>query len=171
MTEERSVIPSAEAPLGADRKRTRAEVLHERRISHVRKLFAGGRMSELLDGYLRHCGVGEAVGPEEGEAEGGKSGRRSAHGERRTRLPNPAGFCRYLSIERSAFGRLESEFPTEIGQIRAVFEDEALNSELSASVLGFYLKYLVGTEEREGGETDGGEILVSFEHDILADGR
>ena len=166
MTEEASGKRSGEET----RKRTRAEVLHERRMNHVRREFSGGRMSELLRGYLLSCGVGDVNAPESAEGDGGRGGRRAGHGERRVRLPNPAGFCRFLALERSAFGRLESEFPTEIGQIRAVFEDEALNSDLSASVLGFYLKYLVGTEEREG-EGESGEILVAFEHDILADGQ
>jgi len=64
---------------------------------------------------------------------------------------------------------LAKEFPSEVGRMRAVFEDEALNSAIPASVLGFYLKYLIG--EGDSTEEAGGDIVVSFAHDILSDGR
>ena len=167
--------------------RTRAELLHERRLREVRKEFASGNMPLLLRRYLAFCGVDptseydteEALPAHPGTVTEGKSKKTSGSGvhaasQRRgkPRLPNPAGFCRFLELEREAFGLLEEEFPVEIGRMRAVFEDEALNSELSPSVLGFYLKLLLGdgAEVPQDGEEDC-RVTVAFEHDILTDGK
>lgn len=146
-------------------RKTRAERLHEKRLTEIRREFSAGRMSLLLGRYLAYCGVGEAC-EEDGESEK----RTEKSGKAVKRLPNPAGFCRFYSLDREDFTVLSREFPKEIGRMRAVFEDEALNSAIPASVLGFYLKDLLGTEAATG---DGGEgsIVVSFEHDILSDGR
>ena len=162
------------------KKRTRAEILHDRRYKEVRREFAIGNMGELMRGYLTYCGIiprEELMQDAEGDSREGGSERqrRSAavKGERTVRLPNPAGFCRFLELERDAYARLEAEFPTEVGRMRAIFEDEALNSALPASVLGIYLKSVFSGDEEdaEDGGKEGGEITVTFAHDILADGR
>ena len=152
--------------------RSRAEILHERRYREVRREFAEGKMPLLLRRYLAFCGVDGNEVPYDSE-EGAVKRSSSAGRAPRGRIPNPAGFCRFLELERDAYKRLEAEFPTEAGRMRAVFEDEALNAEMPASVLGFYLKYLL-TEEAETIPTEGregGEVIVAFQHDILADGR
>ena len=135
------------------------------RFEKVRQQFADGKMPNLLCRYLRECGLGSGE-EDDGSGDGGKK-------KVRKRLPNPAGFCRFLGLERNAFRKLESEFPKEIGRMRAVFEDEALNADLPATVLSFYLKYLFGEDESGGGEAGetGGEIRVVFAHDILEDGK
>lgn len=165
------------------RVRTRAEIEHDRRFREVRREFAEGRMPLLLRRYLAHCGHDEAVllpEAECGEVEPSETVGdpvRSCGDKRRTArsdtkaLPNPAGFCRFLELEREAYARLEAEFPTEAGRMRAVFEDEALNSGLPATVLGFYLKYLLGAEGEDEAAEKVGDIFVSFDHDILSDGR
>ena len=146
-------------------RRTRAERLHEKRLLEIRREFAAGRMSLLLGRYLAYCGIGE-----EREEDGESEKRTEKSGKAVKRLPNPAGFCRFYSLDREDFSVLSREFPQEIGRMRAVFEDEALNSAIPASVLGFYLKDLLGTGEAERSDGDG-SIVVSFEHDILSDGR
>lgn len=165
--------------------RTRAEIEHDRRFREVRRAFADGRMPLLLRRYLIACGVesGDDIsvpcGREVPFVESEKKSVRSVQSDTKTaktgkRLPNPAGFCRFLDLEREAYERLEAEFPVEVGRMRAIFEDEALNAALPASVLGFYLKYLLGEKEEDGDGVergDGGEIFVSFAHDILTDGR
>ena len=148
----------------------RAERNNEKRYKEVRRAFRDGDMQVLLGRYLHACltpidyGYADA---DDGESPA-DAGKRSKRGEGRGRLPNPAGFCRFLGLDRGAFFRLGEEFPTEVGKILAVFEDEALNSELSASVLGLYLRSLLGGDEREAEESG---ISVTFDHDILADGR
>lgn len=159
---------------GKRKGETRAEREHERRYRRIRRELARGNMPLLLDAYLASCGQRESEdGTAEGATDATAKGRRVRRRER-SLLPNPAGFCRFYGISRDAYGRLESEFPTEVGRMRAVFEDEALNSELSATVLGFYLKFLLGASSsvgEDGEKPPVGDLLVTFEHDILADGR
>ena len=56
----------------------------------------------------------------------------------------------------------------------AVFEDEALNAGVSASVLTLYLRGRLDYGERhgaeDGGDRDGAPLKVVFEHDVLDDG-
>ena len=162
------------------KRRTRAECEHARRLRAVRREFAQGRMPLLLRRYLADCGHDDTDVLSACECGGGdptpkSDGRKRSSVSDARRLPNPAGFCRFLSLERDAYAALEREFPTEVGRMRAVFEDEALNSGLPASVLGLYLKGLLGAEEDppSGAEESrgGGDILVTFAHDILSDGR
>ncbi|MBO5270930.1 MAG: hypothetical protein J6B77_09095 [Clostridia bacterium] len=160
--------------------RTRAQILHDRRYREVAREFANGRMSLLLRRYLAYCGVKEGIyGADALESdralsmEIGKSAASAKKGEKSMlRLPNPAGFCRFLELDRESFLRLEAEFPTEVGRMRAVFEDEALNSGMSATVLGFYLRDLLGAIPKDADvPQEGGDITVKFAHDILTDGK
>ena len=65
----------------------------------------------------------------------------------------------------------QTEFPEEYERILSVFEDEALNSDLSSALLSSYMKKRL-FYERTGGESKGeGEIKVCFEHDIFGDGE
>lgn len=144
-------------------RRLRAEILHERRLRAVERAFSGGKMTELLDKYVDACREESAAG----EERAGGDTRRGAV-KRSAKIPNPAGFCRFLGIEEAAYQRLEREFPTEAGRMRAVFLDEAFNASLSPSVLSLYLKFFFGSEEETGSEEG---ISVTFEHDILADGE
>lgn len=87
-------------------------------------------------------------------------------------FPNLAGFCRYLGCGISEFERLQTAKPELYDQICAILEDEALNAEISPSILNAYLKKRLGyTEKAEiGTETSCGEIRLVFEHDISEDG-
>lgn len=145
-------------------RRARAEILNGRRFREVRRCFASGRMEELLDGYVRSCYEGAEESTE-------KSAEKRQGGARRAaRFPNPAGFCRYLGIEEAAYAALEREFPSEAGRLRAIFLDEAWSAPLSPSVLSLYLKFFFGDTDGDG-EGCGEGLSVSFDHDILADGR
>ena len=153
--------------------RCRAERENEKRYREVKRAFAEGEMPLLLRRYLLACGslsVPTYTGADEEGANEASGEARGKRGERRSRLPNPAGFCRFLDLDRRAFSRLEGDFPGEVGKILAVFEDEALNSEISASILGLYLRSLLGDKDEEEARADGG-ISVTFDHDILSDGR
>ena len=169
-------MKEGEKEMRRERTWTRAERLHERRYREIRREFREGNMMTLLEQYLSSCGRGSC----DRDGEGGEDAAVSAKAKRspkreRSALPNPAGFCRFFGISRDAYLRLECEFPTEVGRMRAVFEDEALNSDLPASVLGFYFKCFLGIDGGDGKPTEEkperGGLLVTFEHDILSDGR
>ena len=139
--------------------RSRAEVQHARRVRELRRELAEGGMTNLLNTYVRVC-----HGDLDGEIGDAKRG-----GKRALRVPNPAGFCRFLGIEEAAYDALLGEFPTEAGRLRAIFVDEAFNASLTPSVLSLYLKLFFGEGD---GEPGGGDALsVTFEHDILLDGQ
>ena len=144
-------------------RKTPAERLYEKRLRAVERTLSRGDAARLVEGYLRFC-EGEN---EEGDAD---SARRPRGGRRDgRRLPNPAGFCRFLGLSREAFSDLFRAFPREMGRVLAILEDEALNSDLSATTLGFYLRRLFG-EEDERAEKGEGDVVVTFRHDIFSDG-
>ena len=92
------------------------------------------------------------------------------------RFPNIAGFCRFCGVGQTQIDALRRKFPLEYDALCAIFEDEALNSGLSVSLLSSYMKYRLGYggDERScaGGEKDGeNETKIVFEHDIFADGE
>ena len=81
-------------------------------------------------------------------------------------FPNVAGFCRYCGAGKADLDSLREKFPREYGALMSVFEDEALNSELSSTVLAYYLKNMLGDEEVARVSP-----VIRFEHDILSDGQ
>lgn len=87
-------------------------------------------------------------------------------------FPNLAGFCRYLGCGISALDELRRTEPTLYDHICAILEDEALNAEVSPTVLTAYLKKRLGYSEHstERADTDCGEFRLIFEHDVLEDG-
>lgn len=157
---------------GGKKRRSPAELMHERRYKEVKREFAKGNATRLLSKYLRFCFRGEEDGGAKGDGGGVPPKAQSGKKERR-RLPNPAGFCRFLGLSSDAYHRLECEFPTEAGRLYAVFLDEALNSDLSATMLGFYLRHLLGEgiDGEDDREESRGGVVVTFEHDIFSDGR
>ena len=88
------------------------------------------------------------------------------------RFPNLAGFCRYLGVGVDVFEEEMAAFPEESGVIRAMLEDEALNSEMAATLVSAYLKTRLGYGEAQPQKhaADSGEIKLVFEHDIYEDG-
>ena len=89
------------------------------------------------------------------------------------RFPNLAGFCRTLSVGVACIEALEREYPEQYGVLCALFEDEALNSTQSATVISAYMKEHLGFGEGKR-ETSGscvsGDVKLIFEHDIFEDG-
>lgn len=116
----------------------------------------------LAEQYVREC-MGE-----EGARPSGK--KRDATG----RFPNLAGFCRTLCTGLFWIEALRCEYPEQYGALCALFEDEALNSSQSATVISAYMKehlgFGEGKKESEGACVSG-DIKLIFEHDIYEDGR
>ena len=85
------------------------------------------------------------------------------------RFPNIAGFCRFMKVDIGELEGLRRDFPKEYGKILSVFEDEALNSDLSSALLSSYMKKRLLYESAPKNESGG--IKVCFEHDIFSDGE
>ena len=89
------------------------------------------------------------------------------------RIPNVAGFCRTLGATLSDFDRLKSTRPEIHGAICAALEDEALNSQMTATILSIYLKHRLGYSEEKkesASVTDSGQLRLIFDHDAYEDG-
>ena len=122
-----------------------------------------GLIGQLAEEYINSCHTERANG--EGEAPQKK---------KTVKFPNVAGFCRYLGISREKYERISKKYPEEFGELEAILEDEALNSDISASVLTAYLKKRLGytdNEKKENTELETGQLRLVFEHDILSDGE
>jgi len=126
------------------------------------KMHSEGLLDGLMEDYISYCanhtisdmGVGKA--------------------KIRARFPNPAGFCRYLNTGLSDMSALASVYPHEYDRLLAVFEDEALNSEVSPTLLSTYLKKRLcyASADRDSkGEEEAKEARYCFEHDIFKDGE
>ncbi len=91
---------------------------------------------------------------------------------KKERFPNAAGFCRFCGFTGAAIDRIKNDYPEYWSALCLVFEDEALNSDVPASVLTAYLKKRLGYGEDGGSPSsvDTGQLKLVFEHDILNDG-
>ena len=94
-------------------------------------------------------------------------------GKSKTRFPNLAGFCRHLGVSVQSLEEAFGSYPDSYGVLCAVFEDEALNSELSPTVVAAYLKQRLGYGEKQE-QTKSSCVLpqlkLVFDHDIFEDG-
>ncbi len=116
------------------------------------------RMTGELSRYLASCHPDE------------ESGRSKRAG----RIPNVAGFCRFLGVTLADFDRLKRTRPDHHGALCAALEDEALNSPMTATILSIYLKYRLGYSEDKKEEnlvTDSGQLRLIFDHDAYRDGE
>jgi len=89
------------------------------------------------------------------------------------RFPNLAGFCRYLGLGVETLEEIFRDRSEEYGVLCAVFEDEALNSELSATLISAYLKQRLGygeKQETKKASCELPEVKLVFDHDIFEDG-
>ena len=78
-------------------------------------------------------------------------------------FPNIAGFAKFAGITPRAFAELGERFPEEYGIVLAAFEDAALNSGATATLIGMYLRrYGIWSAEEDDG--------IVCEHDIREDG-
>lgn len=114
-----------------------------------------GTIRELAEKYVLDC-------------------RKKDAGAKNCRVPNLAGFFRYCGFEGGDLSRLSSEYPEIYSSLCMIFEDEALNSSLSPTVLSVYLKKRLGYNAEDGtakqSVCDGGQLRLVFEHDITEDG-
>ena len=112
---------------------------------------------EKLEQYLQSC-------------------RSSSDGDRKKAsapFPNLAGFCRHLGRGATDMELLQKSNPELYDRICTVLEDEALNSDLSASVLTAYLKQRIwraDSSTEKSAVDQGGQLRLVFEHNILEDG-
>ena len=126
------------------------------RRDKISKLMRACRDKKLIgyaEEYLRLC---ENDGSE-------KSGTR----RKERRFPNVAGFCRYMRVGAAELENVRESYPEQYDALCAIFEDEALNSDVSSALIGSYLKKRLGYSEKDERE---GAISVCFEHDVIADG-
>lgn len=86
---------------------------------------------------------------------------------RKERVVNVAGFCRYVGITTAHFRELAEHFPEQAGQLLDLFEDEALNSDMSPSLLTSYLKARLGFGEQRSDDA----LSITFQHDVMKDGE
>ena len=122
-----------------------------------------GLIGQLAEEYIRSCREYEKENAGE-----------SASKKKTAKFPNLAGFCRYLGISRDRYERLSKKYPEQFCELETILEDEALNSDISASVLTAYLKKRLGysdSEKAEKTELDTGQMRLVFEHDIISDGE
>ncbi len=129
-----------------------------------------GTLDKLAEQYIIFCHASKNKGEEK---ENESTSKKKKSGDSPTRFPNVAGFCRYFGIGHKAYERLSKKYPEEFEKLSAILEDEALNSEISASVLTAYLKKRLGysdTERKDESEVETGQIRLVFDHDILSDG-
>ena len=124
-------------------------------LAKLNGLAASGKLWRALEKYLREC--------------------TAAEDRRLWRFPNAAGFARHLGVSLGALKALGEHEPALYERICTVLEDEALNADISATLLSAYLKQRLGYGERQEHATstvcDGDRLQLIFEHDILADGE
>lgn len=77
---------------------------------------------------------------------------------------NIAGFCRFAGISVSDLLSLKKRSPEDFEVISAYFEDAALNSGVTASLIGMYLRQY-GFWSADSDEED-----ILCDHDMVADG-
>ena len=138
-----------------------------------------GILGELANEYLLWCYTqkkeGECEDIEEKERDKDKRTRKKDSGDKHAaKFPNVAGFCRYFGIGRGKYERLSKKYPEEFEKLSAVFEDEALNSQISPSLLSTYLKRRLGygeSSETTSTEVDTAQVKLIFDHDIFIDGE
>ena len=122
-----------------------------------------GLLYKLLEDYIISCAETSDTA---GNSEASKGGRKL-----KKRFPNAAGFCRYCGIGETEYDCLAAKYPAEFQRIQAVFEDEALNSEVSPTILTAYLKKWIGYDKSPKGQVCDGQIKIVFDHDIMEDGK
>ncbi|MBO7249736.1 MAG: hypothetical protein J6V42_00490 [Clostridia bacterium] len=116
------------------------------------------RLSALAEEYIAFC---------KNTAECEKKTSKRGGG----RFPNVAGFCRYFSIGASEYECLAQKYPAEFERLSVAFEDEALNSDVSPTILSAYLKKRLGYDRESEREISDGQLNILFDHNIMEDGE
>lgn len=130
----------------------------EARDSDIERACLEERLDALAEEYVSFC-------------------KSSADAEKRTskrgagRFPNVAGFCRYFRIGASEYECLAQKHPAEFEKLYATLEDEALNSDVSPTVLSAYMKKRLGYDRESEREISDGQLKIVFDHNIMEDGE
>ena len=104
-------------------------------------------------------------------AEDNAEDKKKSKGSKKQAFPNLAGFCRYLKISVDDFEKLLGEYPSLFKRILTALEDEALNADISPSLLTAYLKKRLKYDSTsQQTEPDATQMQIFFEHDIFEDG-
>lgn len=122
-------------------------------------LYREGALFGMVDEYLELC---HSVTTNETDAR--------SRIKPKARFPNIAGFCRFLGTGISDILIFKSEYPLEYDRLLAIFEDEALNSEVSPTLLSAYMKRRMQYALEDAPRSAPGEVRYCFEHDIFVDG-
>ena len=140
--------------------------------SSPKELFESGGIYSSLEAYLTLC-ARSGFGENEDISSDGKIKAKASKSKRAPEccFPNVAGFCRFLGVSTGELERLGGEYPEEYGRILAVLEDEALNSDLSPTLITAYLKRRLGYDAPSRAVAQKDQICISFEHDIIEDGE
>lgn len=125
--------------------------MRKTKLSKIMRACRDKKLIGYAEEYLRLC--------EESERSGGK--------KKEKRFPNVAGFCRYMKVGAGELDAVRESYPEQYDALLAIFEDEALNSDVSSALIGSYLKKRLGYSERDEKES---AISVLFEHDVIEDG-
>ena len=138
------------------------------------ELFEDGRIYAYLEDYIKICAsTTEERAVADDNRPDGKPKTKAKQSKKSSDccFPNVAGFCRFLGVSTGELERLACEYPEEYGRILAVLEDEALNSDLSPTLLSAYLKKRLGYDTPSKSNSAKDQICISFEHDIIEDGE
>lgn len=94
-------------------------------------------------------------------------------GQDQPRLPNMAGFFRWMELSAAAKDHFKKNYPEHFQTVRMIFEDEALNSPLPPSIVSSYMKqyFLNERDTPDPVPEDDSKITLLFEHDIRHDGE
>ena len=139
---------------------------------NLSELFSRGTIYELADQYIQKCAETQTVDSEKNSDCTGNGKKK----EVRKRFPNLAGFCRYLGTVIEELAETGSNFPKDYDALKAVFEDEAYNSNIPPSLLSVYFRQrfgIDGAKESEQGSQSNypmGDIQIIFDHDMSEDG-
>ncbi len=106
------------------------------------KITSGRKLLSRIEEYIEECRAADSKKPI---------------------FANVAGFCRFAGISVANYHALRSKFPTEFENAGAFFEDAALNSGATATLVGMYLR-----EYGFWGKQAEEEIVC--EHDSFGDG-
>lgn len=87
------------------------------------------------------------------------------------RFANMAGFARALGVGVADIMALGAKYPEQYRAVLAMLEDEALNSDKSATLIASYFKGRLELGERADAERSAPKMTVVFEHDVLSDGE
>ena len=122
-------------------------------------LFKEGTLFSAVEDYIEQCYASQADGESKPKV------------KPKIRFPNVAGFCRYLGTGISDVLVFKTEYPFEYDRLLAIFEDEALNSDVSSTLLSAYMKKRLLYAVEDAPRSVLGEVRYCFEHDVFADGE